>query len=60
MYKKIIIPSLVVIGLFFVAFKSMSNKKTTSVTVETVATVDDTTLNAGEYEPVVVLSLIHI
>ena len=55
MYKKIIIPSLVVIGLFFVAFKSMSNKKTTSVTVDTVATVDDTTLNAGEYEPVVVL-----
>ena len=57
MYKKIIIPSLVVIGLFFVAFKSMSNKKTTSVTVDTVATVDDTTLNAGEYEPVVVLEL---
>lgn len=57
MYKKIIIPSLVIMGLFFVAFKSLSNKVIIPVEKETVAAVDDTIFEAGDYEPVVVLEL---
>lgn len=57
MYKKIIIPVLVIMALFFVAFKSLSNNETIS-SKETSTVVDDDKLAAADtYDPVIVLEL---
>jgi len=56
MYKKIIIPSLVLVSLFFIAFKSLSNNETKVVATEAVTPIEKDVLG-DDYEPIIVLEL---
>ena len=57
MYKKIIIPTLVVAGLFIITFFSLSNREvTTNVKDAEKAIIDNSNLDA-DYDPIIVLEL---